>query len=116
MLKNVLPILHSRIAAVAPIHGCSQTGITFKEEATVQQRAAAQAILDAFDPKAAQAEIEAEEAEEKARAEWLKTAKSEVEALKVQKAEKAAMDATAQTLEERIAALEVWTKIPKVPK
>lgn len=81
------------------------------EEAVLGPRPT-QAEIDAVDVVALQAGIEAKEAEEKARQEWLKTAQDEVNALKVQKADKS----TALTLEERIAALEVWTKIPKVPK
>jgi uncharacterized protein involved in exopolysaccharide biosynthesis len=68
---------------------------------TAEQRAAAQAILDSFDPVQAQAEIEAEEAAEKARAEWLKTAKAEVDSLKVQKADKAAMEAMQKAITDK---------------
>lgn len=86
--------LHRRIASVAPLVGLSLDSlrIDYAPEATAEQRAAAQAILDAFDPAQAQAEVEAEETAERARQEWLKTAKSEVDALKVQKADKAAME------------------------
>lgn len=41
--------LHATIESVCPINGVSRDGITFAPEATEQQRAAAQAIFDAFD-------------------------------------------------------------------
>lgn len=71
--------LHLIVSAVAPIHGISFRDtviIQFKEEATAEQRAAAQAILDAFDPVQAQAEIEAEEQAELDIQAWLKTART----------------------------------------
>lgn len=49
--------LHEAIKAVCPIHGVSVTWsdrtkwrIDFKDEATQEQRTAAQAVMDAFDP------------------------------------------------------------------
>lgn len=85
---------------------------------TAEQRAAAQAILDSFDPVQAQAEIEAEEAAEKARAEWLKTAQGEVEALQKTVAEKDAVIATLTakiaTLETKVVAIEA--KVTVAPK
>ena len=78
MMKEITYRLHTRIALVAPIDGVclGQLRIDFQPSATPEQRAAAQAILDAFDPVAAQAEIEAEEAVERDRQEWLKTVKA----------------------------------------
>lgn len=54
--------LDAAIKAVCPIHGVSigrkddksTWRIDFKDEATTEQRAAAQAVLDAFDPVAAE--------------------------------------------------------------
>ena len=84
---KALRMLHLSIAQVAPIHGISWNPLTiqFADAATSSQRAAAQAILDAFDPVAAQEEVEAEEAAEKTRAEklralaeWLRTQSKDV--------------------------------------
>jgi hypothetical protein len=63
--------------------------------------------------KQAQDEVQAAQI---AQAEWLKTAKAEMDALKTQKADKSTVDATTLSLEERILQLEVFTKILKVPK
>lgn len=80
MIKKHTYVLHSRISLVAPIDGVclEQKRIDFQSSATVEQRASAQAILDAFDPVQAQAEIEAEEAAERTRAEWLRTQTKDV--------------------------------------
>jgi hypothetical protein len=67
--------LHDKIVLVAPIDGIclSQRRIDFAADATSEQRAAAQAILDAFDPVAEQAAVEAEEADERDRQDWQRT-------------------------------------------
>jgi len=73
--KGVPAKLHQRIAAVAPIHGVSfgnSITIQFKTEATVAQRAAAEAILGSFNQASTQAEIEAEKQAEALRQEKLR--------------------------------------------
>lgn len=84
--------LTTAIGVVCPIRGVSLRGtdkqtaiIDYAPEATPAQRAAAQAILDQFDPVQAQAEVEAEELAEKTRAEklraladWLRTQTKDV--------------------------------------
>lgn len=101
--KGVPAKLHARVAAVCPIDGISFSPLAaqFQAGSSAEQRAAAQAILDAFDPAQAQAEVEAEETAERARQEWLKTAKSEVDALKVQKADKAAMESMQKAIADK---------------
>lgn len=49
--------LHSRIAAVCPIHGVDSNGnISFKAEATPEQRQAAADVVANYDPAAVEAE------------------------------------------------------------
>jgi hypothetical protein len=77
---TIVAKLTESIRSVCPIVGASLKStdkrtavIDYSPEATPAQRAAAQAILDQFDPIAAQAEVEAEEAAELTRAEKLHT-------------------------------------------
>lgn len=60
-----------------------------------------QAEIDAVDAVALKAEIAAAEAAEKARQEWMKTAKSEVDSLKVQKADKAVMESMQKAIADK---------------
>ena len=68
----MITVLHDRLALVAPIDGVSvavendKSGwrVDFKPEATPAQRAAAQAVVDAFDVAAAEQKLkDAEQAE-----------------------------------------------------
>lgn len=71
---KLLNRLSAQIEAVCPIRGVSADGlIDFADEATMTQRDEAYQVINSFDQVAALAEIEKEEAAEKARQEWLRT-------------------------------------------
>ena len=62
----ITAILHAKVSAVAPINGIAigdkETSLTwridFKPEATVDQRLAAQAVMDAFDVAAEEQKLQ----------------------------------------------------------
>lgn len=66
---------------------------------TPEQRAAAQAILNVFDPVAVQAEIAAKEQAEREYQTWLKTSKKKIVAI---------VDTTVPTVEQRLSKIEAW--------
>ena len=74
MIRKLTHRLHARLNAVAPVEGVclGERRIDFAPTTTPEQRAAAQAILDAFDPVAEQAAVEAEEADDRDRQEFLR--------------------------------------------
>lgn len=64
-MHNVISVIHEAVAAVAPIDGVSigtlsdkQTWtVCFKEEATTEERAAAQTVIDNFSVETAEATL-----------------------------------------------------------
>jgi len=98
--------LYARIITQAPIVGCclDQRRIDFATEATPAQRAAAQAILDSFDPVQAQTEVDAEEADNALLQEFLKRIRTHCQRIED---ESKARD---QELQSRLAHLVNWAK------
>lgn len=114
--------LHNAIAAVAPIDGvCLRTRtpptveIQFKPEATPQQRAAAQAIVDGWD-WSAEAEAAREEArEEAANPEWtaVRRALAEIES---DAAAWEAIAANATAAQTRASMSRMWSHVRKMAR